>query len=326
MKTLLAVLTGPAVFLTCVALHAEEPRLIEFRMQPGESANYALHVETRTVTTWHRTRGTEERTVNFESNMRVLIRCVKVSDEGVMHFEITYPDFKMETSMTEEGQTSTIVSDRNGARSYLNGKLQESLTWDQLEKQRRPNLAKLLGSLIEFTLDKRGRVLDAKVPASLAGRAPAVDIKQFFRQQVILPGVPIMAGAEWSESVEREVPQGPGPLHGRMMIDEAAYTYENNETAMGRECARIGIVISSRPKEEIPDLKEFKQSTEGWSLVDLDNGQLIQSYLKLSQDMKGTPSGIRAEVSTTGEVKTNLVLPSTAGTAPAEETAPAEKK
>jgi hypothetical protein len=322
MKTVLAVLTSAGIVLLSAKVIAEEGRLTEFRWRPGESGQYALQVRTRTESVL----GTRKSTLVLMSDMKVLIRCVRVSDDGMMHLEISYPDFTMETSMTQSGQTSKIVTDRSGARSYVEGKLQDSATWEQLEAQGRPNLAKLFSSLIEFTVDKRGRVLDVKVPSDLVVDLPGVDVKQFFKQLVILPGMPISPGAEWSESTEREVPQGPGPLHGRVMIDETTYKYEKDEAAVGRECARIGILITSRPKQEIPNLKEFKQASDGWSLVDLENGQPVQSHLGLSQQMSGTSGGLGFEAKTTGEVNMNLVLPVGPATNPAQEETPVEKK
>ncbi len=317
MKRVLAGLIGVSVLLLSAAGIAEEAKLSEFRMRPGESGEYSLKVTTRTDSV----RGTKKSRLVLTSDMRVFLRCVRISDNGAMHVEITYPDFTMQTSLTQGGQTSKIVSDRTGARSYVDGTLQDSATWEELEEQGRPNLAKLFGSMIEFTLDKRGRVVDVKVPSDLAADLPGVNVKQFFNQQVILPGVPVGPGAEWSESIERQVPQGPGPLHGIVMIDETTYKYEKNETALGRECARIAIQVTSRPKQEVTELEEFKQTSEGWSLVQLENGQPLQSHLNLFQEMKGTLGGLRLEVETTGEVNTNLILPA----APAEQ-APVEKK
>jgi len=309
MKRLLLALIATGSSLTWGVARPEEPRSIEFRMQPGESANYSLRVETRTEITWHRPQGPETRTVHFQSEMKVLIRCAAITPEGVMRIEILYPDFHLETTVNESGQTSRIVSDKAGARSYVNGKLQEAATWAQLEAQGRQNLPKLLATLIEFSLDNRGRVLDVKVPAALAGQFSDTAIKQFFRQQVILPGVPIAPGSEWSDKTERTAAAGPSFMQGKTMIDETTYAYEKNESVSGRECARIAIAITSHPKEEIPDVKEFKQSSEGESLLALDNGQVVESYLNLSQEIQGTPGGVRAEAKTTGEVKTSLLPP-----------------
>ena len=302
-------LIAAAGLLTPVVASSEEARLVEFRMQPGESANYALHVDTQTEITWQRPEGPETRTVQFQSEMKVFIRCAAVTPEGVMRIEIFYPDFRLETTVNEAGQTSRIVSDNAGARSYINNKLQETATWEQLEAQGRQNLPELLATLVEFSLDNRGRVLDVKVPAALAGQFSDAAIKQFFRQQVILPGVPIATGSEWSDKTERTAATGPSFMTGKTMIDETTYTYEKNETVLGRECARIAITITSSPSQDIPDVKEFKQDSEGWSLLSLENGQLVQSQMKLSQEIHGTPGGVSAVSRTIGEVKTSLLPP-----------------
>lgn len=321
-------MVGIAVVLLVVSVsaRAEEPRKIEFRMKPGESVNYALRAETTTDSVRHASSGTEKRRLDFKSDMRVVLRCVKATEDGVTQVEITYPDFAMESSVTEKGRTSRVVSDRSGARSYVDGKLQESATWNVLEKQGRPNLAKLFGSVIEFTLDKRGRVLDVKVPAGLSGQFSGIDVKQFFRQQVIFPEVAISPGTEWNETSERVVPEGPGPLGRKVVIDEVVYVYEKSETASGRECARIGIKVTSKPKEKIANLKEFTQTNEGWSLMALENGQQVSSEMRLFQEMKGTPGGIRTELKTTGVVRTNLVEPSAETGASPEKRAPEETK
>lgn len=323
-KTLLALVVAGS-FLPWGVAFSEEPRLIEFRMQPGESANYALQVDTRTEITWHRPQGPESRTVHFQSDMKVFIRCAAVTPEGVMRIEIFYPDFRLETTVNEGGQTSRIVSDKAGARSYVNNKLQDTATWEQLEAQGRQSLPKLLAAIIEFSLDNRGRVLDVKVPPALAGQFSDTAIKQFFRQQVILPGVPIAPGAEWSDKAERTATAGPSFMTGKAMIDETTYTYEKNETVSGKECARIAIAVTSSPSEEIPDVTEFKQSSEGWSLLSLENGQLVESQMKLSQVIHGTPGGVSAESRTTGEVKTSLLPPTEKSPAVEEGTAKPEK-
>lgn len=296
-------------FLKPDAAASEEPRPIEFRMQPGESANYALHVDTQTEITWHRPQGPETRTVRFQSQMKVFIRCAASTPEGVMRIEILYPDFRLETTVNEAGQTSRIVSDKAGARSYINNKLQETATWEQLEAQGRQSLPKLLATLVEFSLDNRGKVVDVKVPAALAGQFSDTTIKQFFRQQVILPGVPIAPGAAWSDKTERTAAAGPSFMAGKTMIDETTYTYEKNEIVSGRECARIAISVISSPSEQIPDVKEFKQSSEGWSLLAVENGQLVESQMKLSQEIHAEPGGVSAVSRTTGEVKTTLLPP-----------------
>lgn len=312
-------------FLTTGAAFSEEARRIEFRMQPGESANYALQVDTRTEITWQRPEGPDTRTVRFQSEMQVFTRCAAVTPEGVMRIEILYPDFRLETTVNESGQTSRIVSDKAGARSYINNKLQETATWEQLEAQGRQSLPKLLATLVEFSLDNRGRVLDVKVPASLAGQFSDTAIKQFFRQQVILPGVPIAPGAEWSDRTERTAAAGPSFMTGKSMIDETTYTYQKNETASGRECARIAIAVTSSPSDEIRDVKEFRQTSEGWSLLALDNGQPVESQMKLSQEIHGTPGGVSAVSRTVGEVKTSLLPPPEKPSGDQSETATTKK-
>ncbi len=329
MKNHAAVATVLAILLVGTPLFAEEPRKMELRMQPGESVNYALHVDMRTDYTRQSSRGPEQRTLLFTSDMKVLIRCTQVSEDGVIHVEITYPDFTMQTSITEQGGTSRIISDRDGARSYADGKLQESITWEALEKQGRPNLRKLFGSIITFSVDRRGKVLDVQFPPGLAERFPGVDTKQFFRQQIVFPEVAITPGTEWNETSEREAPRGPGPLDGKIMIDEAVYQYQRNEKAFERDCARIEILVKSRPKEKIPNLTEFKQTNEGWALADLRSGQLVQSQMKIAQEMRGTPGGIKTEVRTTGEIRTSLVEPAAARPPPTEtppQKAPTETK
>jgi hypothetical protein len=326
MKRRLLSLIAVGSLLTPAAAPSEEARLIQFRMQPGESANYVLQVETRTEITWHRPQGPETRTVHFQSEMKVLIRCAGVTPEGVMQIEIFYPDFRLETTVNEVGQRSRIVSDKAGARSYVNDKLHETATWEQLEARGNQNLPKLLATLIEFSLDTRGRVLDVKVPAPLAGQFSETAIKQFFRQQVILPGVPIAPGAEWSDKTEQTVAAGPSFMTGKTMIDETTYTYEKNETVSGRECARIAITVTSQPKQEIPDMKEFKQSSEGGALLALGNGQLVESQMKLSQVILGTPGGVRAESRTTGHVKTSLLPPPERPSGSEKETATPETR
>lgn len=325
MKRIVASAAGLVWLLVCLATRAEEPRKIEARMKPGDTATYLLHTETTTDHVRQTTPKPEKRRVSFRSDMKVLVRCVEVSDEGVIHVEITYPDFMMETAMLENGRLSKIISDQNGARSYLDGKLQDSQTWGVLEKRGNPNLLKLFSSTIGFTLDRRGRVLDVKVPAELAGQFSGADVKQFFQQQVIFPEVGIMPGSEWSDVSERQVPQGPGPLSGKAVIDNTTYTYEANETALEKECARIRVAIKSRPKEKILGLKEFTQTNDGWSLVSLDNGQPVKSELRLFQEIKGTPEGVKTEIKTTGVVMMTLVQPP-AAEPPKEEKAPEETK
>jgi len=326
MKKSLAFLTALFLVWSCFPAHPEEPRKFEFRMEPGESATYALHVDTTTQYVEYKSRGTERRTFVFKSDMQVLLRCIEVTADGLVRVEITYPEFFMETAMTEGGRTSKIVTDSQGVKTYLDGKLGDQATWELVEKEGRPNLKKVFGSIIRFTLDRKGRVLDAKAPEGLRVQLAGVDIKQFFRNQVIFPGVPIVPGAEWSESSEREAPPGPGPLSGKIMLDETSYEYQRNETAMGRETARIHVVVKSRPRDEIPNLKEFKQTSEGWSLIALENSQLVQSEMKLYQEVKGTPGGIRTELKTTGKVTTSLLPTSPAKADSAQEKAPAGKK
>jgi len=326
MKTALVVLIGLVSLSMCAGAHGQDPRKIEFRMQPGESVAYALHAETTTEYAAYMSRGTDKRTTVFKSDMRVLMRCVKLSPEGVVHAEMTYPDFSLETVMIQGGRMSKIVSDRDGARSYVDGKLEEELTWENLEEHGRPNLKKLFSSMIGLSFDRTGKVLDVKAPPGLSTRFTWVDVKPFFRHLVILPAVAIAPGAQWNEATEREIPQGPGPLSGKIMLDKRTYTYQGNETTLGRECARIRMVISSQPKESIPNLKEFKQTTEGWSLVSLDNGQLVVSELKLFQEMKGTPGGVKTEVKTTGQVRTSLVQPPAAEAASGEQKPPVDTK
>ncbi len=309
MKKVSVILIG-SLFASNYLVAAEvKSRKIEFRMTPGESVHYALHAETTTEYVSYRSRGTQKGTMAFKADMRVLMRCLNVSDTGVVHAEITYPDFYMETTVTEDGRTNRIVSDENGAMSYVDGKLQEHLTWEDLEKQGRPNLKKLFSSLIGISLDKTGKVLDVKAPVELATRFTWVDVKSFFRNQVIYPEVAIAPGAEWNDVTEREALRGPGPLGGKIILDQASYQYQKDETAMGRECARIWARVTSRPKEEVPALKEFKQTSEGWSLISLENGQLVLSEMQLFQQMKGTPGGIETEVKTTGNMKTTLMQP-----------------
>jgi len=320
MKKDLMVLIGLLLVSVCVGARGQEPQKIELRMQPGDSATYTLHAETTTEYAAYRARGTVKRTTVFKSDMLFLIRCTELSADGVIHVEIMYPDFTLETSVTERGQTSKIVSDRDGARSYVDGKLQEQATWENLEKQGRPNLKKLLSSIIKFTLDSTGKVLDVEAPKELGTSFAGADLKQFFQHQVIFPPVAVAPGAEWNETRKREVQRVPRPLGGKTMLDEVTYKYERNETAMGRQCARIAMVATTRPSEEIPDLKEFKQTNEGWSLISLDNGQLILSEMKLSQETAGTPQGIRHEAKTTGVVRTSLVQPSSAEKKPAADT------
>jgi len=323
MRRILASLISLVWLVVCSLLRAEETRSIEYRMKPGDSATYLLHAETTTDYSKQTTSKPEKRRVTFRSDMQVSIRCVGVSDEGEIRVEITYPEFIMETTMLEKGQLSKIITDRNGARSYLDGKLEESQTWGAMEKQRKPNLLKLFSSTVEFTLDKRGRVLDVKVPAELAGQFGGVDIKQFFQQQVIFPEMPVSPGTEWSQTSERQVPEGPGPLGGKAMVDDTTYTYEADETVLDRQCAKIRIATKSRPKEKILDLKEFTQTNEGFSLAALENGQPVKSELNLFQEMKGTPGGVKTELKTTGVVMMSLMQPP--ATEPPKEGKPPEE-
>lgn len=317
MKRVSVALIGLLFLSICLCADGQKARKIEFRMTPVKSATYNMHAETTTEYVSYRSRGTEKRTLDFKADMRVLLRCVKATSDGVVHLEITYPDFTLETTMTEKGRTSMIISDGTGARSFVDGKLQEQTTWEELEKRGSPNLRKLFNSSIAFTLDSTGKVLEVKAPPELSTRFTWVDVKQFFRNQVIFPDVPVAPGAEWNLTTEREVPRGPGPFSGKIMVDEATYEYQGNETASGRECARIRAFVTSRPKEKVPNLNEFKQTYEGWALVGLENGQLVMSEMKLFQEMKGTPGGIKTEVKTTGRVRTSLAPgPGSEGAAP----------
>ncbi len=314
MKRVSVVLTGLLFLSIWLRADGQKTRMIEFRMTPVNSAAYDLHAETTTEYVSYKSQGTDKRTLNFKADMRVLLRCVKATSDGVVQLEITYPDFSMETTMTEGGRTSMIISDGAGARSYVDGKLQEQATWEELEKEGNPNLRKLFNSSIGFSLDRTGKVLEVKAPPELSTRFTWIDVKQFFQNQVIFPDVPVAPGSEWNQTTEREVPRGPGPLGRKIMVDQATYEYQSNETVLGRECARIRAFVTSQPKEEILSLKEFQQTYEGWALVGLDNGQLVMSEMKLFQEMKGTPGGIKTEVKTTGQVKTSRVsVPSSKG-------------
>ncbi|MFQ5793173.1 MAG: hypothetical protein ACE5JI_22100 [Acidobacteriota bacterium] len=326
MKKISVVLIGLVFVSICHCAFGQEPRKIEFWMMPGKSATYDIRAETTTEYVSYRSAGTEKRTIGFKSDMRIVLRSVKATSDGVIHLEITYPDFFIETAVTEGGSTSKIVTDSNGARSYVDGKLQEQTTWEEQEKQGRPNLKKLFSSVIEFALHSTGKVLDVTTPAELATRFTWVDIKNFFQNQVIFPEVAIAPGAEWNQTSDREVPQGPGPLGGSIMLDETAYKYQGNEMAMGRECARISVVVASRLKEEIQNLNEFKQTNKGWSLIALENGQTVISEMNLFQEMKGTPRGVRTEVKTTGTVTTRLVQSPTPAAAPSEKKPPVEAR
>ncbi len=326
MKRISVALIGLLLGSVCLGAFGQTARKIEFRMTPVDSANYNLLAETTTEYLSEKSRGTEKWSVGFRADMRVALRCVKATSDGVVHVEITYPDFTMQITRTDDQRTSTIITDRTGARSYVDGKLQEQISWEDEEKEGNPNLKKLFSSAIEFTVDSTGRVLDVKVPPELSTRFTWVDIKHFFRNQVIFPDMAIAPGAEWNQTSEREVPRGPGPLGRKIMVDEAIYQYEKNEMAMGRDCARIRVSVTSRPKEEILDLKEFKQTYDGWALIALENGQLVSSEMTLFQQMKGAPGGIPTEVKTTGKVKTSLVQTPAAEAAPAEEKPPADAK
>ncbi len=324
MRRSLMILVASLIASMVIGAHSQEARKIEFRMLPGESLTYTMHAETTTEYLSSGSGGKEQRKEVFKSDMQVFMRCIKLSPDGVLDLEITYPDFSMETVMTEGGRTSRIVSDTEGAKAYLDGELQEQLTWPNLEKRGRPNLKKLFSALIGLRLDRTGKVLEVKVPPELATRFSRVEVKDFFRHQVIFPPVPVAPGAEWSESSERELSRG--PLRGSIMLEKATYKYGKNETVSGRECARIGIVLSSQPKEEIPDLNEFKQTNEGWSLVSLESGHLVSSEMKLFREIKGTPGGRKAGAKTTGRVRTDLVQPSAAEAAPGQEKTPVDAK
>jgi hypothetical protein len=314
------------ILLAFGLVQAQEARKLELRMQPGESANYILHAETRTQQVRSTTRGDEKRTLTFKSDMKVLLRCVQLSPDGQIHVEITYPDFVMETSVTEKDQTVKVVTDMQGARSYVDGTLDQQSTWESLEKEGRPNLKKLFTSLIEFTLDKTGKVTNVKMPKDIAGSFGGIDVKQFFRQQVIFPPIAVAPGAQWSDTRERDLPRGPKPLGGIIMIDEAAYTYERNETAMEKECARIAIVSTSKPKEQIREMSDFEQTNTGWSLVDLQNGLTVLSEVRLTQKMRGTPAGVKSTVETTGVVNTTLVVTPVTPEATEKDLSPVETK
>lgn len=324
MKRSLMILIASLIASIVIGAHSQESRKIEFRMQPGESLTYTMHAETTTEYLSSASGGKEQRKVVFKSDMQVFMRCIKLSPEGALDLEITYPDFSMETVMTEGGRTSRIVSDAEGAKAYLDGELQEQLTWANLEERGRPNLKKLFGALIGIRLDRMGKVLEVKPPPELTARFSWVEVKDFFRHQIIFPPVPVAPGAEWSESSERELSRG--PLRGSIMLEEATYKYEKNETVSGRECARIGIVVSSQPKEEIQDLNEFKQTNQGWSLVSLESGHLVSSEMKLFQEIKGTPGGRKAGAKTTGRVRTDLVKPAAAEAAREQEKSPVDAK
>ena len=316
-------------FLVSIGLTAlcQEARKIEFRMQPGETLFYDMDLETATEYVAEMPRGTDRRTIVFKSDMRVLMRCTKLSPDGSVHVEITYPQFSLDTTETRATQVTRIVSDNDGARSYVDGKLTQRLTWENLEQEGRPNLKKLFASIIGFTLDRTGKVLDVRAPEEFTARFTGVDMKEFFRHQVIFPGLEIAPGAEWSQVAERESPPAQGPLGRQLMVDEASHKYESTQMAMGRQCARILSSITTRPKEEeVRDLKAFKQMNEGWSLIALDNGQLVMSEMRLSQEMETTQGGINTQVKTTGRVKTSLVPPSSLKTAPADKTPPADAK
>jgi hypothetical protein len=151
--------------------------------------------------------------------------------------------------------------------------------------QMNESISKVLGKKILQKMNRRGEVLEVKLPPEMEGNSsgdgPSGDmIKQMNQQSaLVFPEGPMTVGKSWESTMDME-------MNGMKMKNKVTYRYDGTEKVNGKELHKFNMTnnmqVEGGPQGIEIEVKE--QNNEGVLYFDNDSGRIVSTNQK--QKMK----------------------------------------